>query len=138
MDQPSTHPVDAPASARIVFASGASMKALDAMASEIARTALSVLVIGESGTSKDTYARLIHSLSRSNDGPFRKINRTVLDPERLSSQVTEATKNLAAYLLGGTLYLDNVQELDLTGQRALFSQLSDNESAMQGQGRCCP
>jgi two-component system, NtrC family, response regulator AtoC len=119
----------------IVYGSGTPMKALNAVALEIARTTLPILVVGESGAGKDTYARLIHSLSRASDGPFRKINCTVLDAERLSSQVSEATRDLAAHPVGGTLYLDNVQELDLAGQRALFSQLSDCESALQHEDR---
>jgi two-component system, NtrC family, response regulator AtoC len=138
MDQHSADLVDASASAAgigIVYGFGTPMKALNAMALEIARTNLSVLVLGESGAGKDTYARLIHCLSRASDGSFRKINCTVLDPERLSSQVSEATRDLAAHPVGGTLYLDNVQELDLAGQRALFSQLSDCESVLQREDR---
>jgi DNA-binding NtrC family response regulator len=138
MHQHSTDLVDASASAAdigIVYGSGTPMKVLDARVLEIARASLSVLVLGESGAGKDTYARLIHSLSRASDGPFRKINCIVLDPERLSSQVSEATRDLAAHPVGGTLYLDNVHELDLAGQRALFSQLSDCESAMQREDR---
>jgi two-component system, NtrC family, response regulator AtoC len=139
MDQHSNNLLDVPVRAAgtdIVYGSGTPMKALNAMASEIARTNLSVLIVGESGTGKDTYARLIHSLSRASDALFRKINCTVLDPERLSSLVLEATRDLAAHPVGGTLYLDNLQELDLAGQRALFSQLSDSESALQN-GHCC-
>ncbi len=138
MDQHSTDLVDASAGTAgigILFGCGTPMESLNAMALEIARTNISVLVLGESGAGKDTYARLIHSLSRASNGPFRKINCTVLDPQRLSFQVSEAIRDLAAHPVGGTLYLDNLQELDLAGQRALFSQLSDCESALQRDDR---
>src|SRR5271165_1616974 len=132
MRQSTTNLRDGSANAdfNIVYGSAAAMKALNAMASEIAPTNLSVMIVGESGTGKDTYARLVHSLSNLHHGPFHKINCTVA-PERLESFISEAHKDSTAHQAGGTLYLDNVQELDLAGQRALFSSLSDGESASQ-------
>jgi two-component system, NtrC family, response regulator AtoC len=135
MDKPSTNLLAVSGNSAeidIVYGTGTPMKALDSMATEISRTNLSVLVVGESGTGKDTYAHLIHGLSPSSGGPFWKINCTILDPGKLSSQVSQATSELAPHPMGGTIYLDNVQELDLAGQRAVFSQLSDTESSLPG------
>ena len=130
MHPPTANSRDTSANADVnfVYGSAPAIKALNAMASEIARTNLSVLILGESGTGKDTYASLLHSLSNANHGSFRKINCTVA-PERLESLISEAMRDSAAHQATATLYLDNLQELDLAAQRALFSRLSDGESS---------
>ena len=65
---------------------GAAMRALDATISEIARTKISVILIGESGTGKDTYARHIHRLSTGGNSQLRKINCSAfVSGESLSS-----------------------------------------------------
>jgi two-component system response regulator AtoC len=97
MHPPTANSRDTSANAdvNIVYGSAPAIKALNAMASEIARTNLSVLILGESGTGKDTYARLLHSLSNANHGSFHKINCTVA-PERLESLISEAMRDSAA------------------------------------------
>ena len=46
-----------------VYGQGSDMHSLNVLAAEIARTDIPVLLVGESGTGKDVYARLIHRLS---------------------------------------------------------------------------
>ena len=53
-----------PATTGFVYGLGPAMVTLNAMAAEIARTDIPVLILGESGTGKDAYARLIHRLSQ--------------------------------------------------------------------------
>jgi two-component system, NtrC family, response regulator AtoC len=136
MKQGSTSLLELRRNTDIFCGSGSHMRTLDTRASEIARTNLAVLLIGESGSGKDTYARLIHGLSRANDCPFLKINCMILDPKLLTARIADALVTLEAHPRGGTLYLDNLQELDPAGQRAVFSQLSDAESVMQRQDGC--
>jgi len=47
---------------------------LNAMAAEIARTDIPVLIFGESGSGKDASRRLIHRLSPQGNSQLRKIN----------------------------------------------------------------
>ena len=63
------------------------MQALNSMAAEIARTDIPVLIVGESGTGKDVYARLIHRLSQKRDFQLCKINCSSVDPGDLLAQV---------------------------------------------------
>src|ERR1700688_1086764 len=63
-----------------VYGIGAAMQTLNEMAVEIARTDIPVLVVGESGTGKDAYAKLIHRLSSKGGSRFKKINCASFEP----------------------------------------------------------
>src|SRR5215469_8907166 len=105
-----------------VCGSGSFMQLLNGMVAEIARTDIPVLVLGESGTGKDAYARQIHRLSQRNELPFHRFNCASFDSCALRFQTDSP----------GTLYLDNVQELDLAAQRALLAALPDTEDTDRG------
>ena len=110
-----------------VYGLGPAMLNLNAMAAEIARTDIPVLILGESGTGKDAYARLIHRLSQKADSHLWKINCSAVDPGDLLAQFHEAMGKLSNHEVSGSLYLDNIQELDLPCQRVLVSYLPDGE-----------
>jgi DNA-binding NtrC family response regulator len=112
-----------------VFGEGKIMLSLNAMTAEVARTEIPVLVLGESGTGKDAYASLIHRLSTNCKLPLKKINCSGVEPSELLAQVNESIHKLSNQDLPGTLYLDNIQELDLGCQRVLLSHLPDVEGA---------
>jgi DNA-binding NtrC family response regulator len=105
------------------------MKSLNVMVAEIARTDLAILLRGESGTGKEIYARLIHVVSGLADAPFQKVNCSASDAGRKLSQIREAlgTRGTSGGVKSETLFLDGVDELDPSCQRALLSLLSDNE-----------
>jgi DNA-binding NtrC family response regulator len=105
------------------------MRSLNAMAVEIARTDLAVLLKGESGTGKEVYARLIHAASGLAGAPFKKVNCSGSDAGRQLGQIHEAlgTSGTSGCVNSETLFLDGVDELDLPCQRVLLSLLSDNE-----------
>jgi two-component system, NtrC family, response regulator AtoC len=111
---------------------GAAMQSLNDTVTEIARTDIPVLVLGESGTGKDAYARLIHRLSLRNEMRFLKINCASFGSGLLPPQILQPRENHSSTHFSGTLYLDNVQELDLTAQRALLSCLPDAEDSDSG------
>lgn len=119
---------DEPAIAGFVYGLGPAMQALNDMVAEIARTDIPVLVVGESGTGKDAYAKLIHRLSLKNETPLQKINCASFDPGQLLSQMRQSNPRFTTADPPGTLYLDNVQDLDMACQRALLSLLPDGES----------
>jgi len=64
------HKLDLSAKAGFVFGQGAAIQALNTMVADIARTDIAVLLIGESGSGKEVYARLIHRLSGLKDAPY--------------------------------------------------------------------
>jgi two-component system response regulator AtoC len=98
------------------------------MAAEIALTDIPVLILGESGTGKDAYARLIHHLSQRGDTPLCKINCSAIGPGDLLAQVREAMGRFLHQEVSGSIYLDNIQELDLACQRVVLSLLPDGEN----------
>ena len=108
-----------------VYGLGPTMQTLNDMAGEVARTDIPVLVIGESGTGKDAYAKLIHRLSLKSEFLLKKINCASFEPEELFGQLRQSRQPLARH---GTFYLDNVQELDTVSQRELLSHLPDGEN----------
>jgi two-component system, NtrC family, response regulator AtoC len=134
MEQIAIRAVEDPAPAGFVFGLGTAMQTLNAMAAEIARTDIPVLILGESGTGKDAYARLIHRLSQKTEAPQWKINCAAPDAGHLLIQVDEAFRKLSNHEACESLYLDNVQELDLACQRLLLSHLPDSEGAKPNEG----
>lgn len=104
------------------------------MVAEIAPTGIPVLIIGECGTGKDAYARLIHRLSQKPEAAFHKINCAALESADLFNQHNDQTRERHSEDTGGTIYLDGVQDLELHGQRALLSYLPDDEGHGNGLG----
>ena len=86
--------------------------AIEALRSNIRRLAdtdLVVLVRGENGTGKELVAQAIHSLSRRRDQPF----------------VTVSCAEKFELAAGGTLYLDEIGDLQPDGQAALLRLLDE-------------
>jgi len=129
MVQIPTFVAEDPATTGFVYGLGPAMVTLNAKVAEIAQTDIPVLILGESGTGKDAYARLIHRLSQKGDSRLWKINCSSVDPGELLAQVYEATGKLSNHEASGSIYLDNIQELDLACQRVLLSHLPDGESS---------
>ncbi len=111
-----------------IYGRGTAMQILNDMAAEIARTDIPVLVVGESGTGKDAYAKLIHRLSLKGDSRLKKINCASFTPGELFGQLRQLKQALTPAESYGTFYLDNVQELDAPSQRELLSSLPDGEN----------
>src|SRR5205807_2538434 len=121
------HTLDLSTKAGFVFGQGSAIQAVNTMVADIARTDIAVLLIGESGTGKDVYARLIHRLSDLKEQQLKKISCATLDPGRLVGQVQDCLRTGTEDHGAGTLFLDGVEELDLGCQRVLLSLLPDGE-----------
>lgn len=95
---------------------------------------LNVLVTGESGTGKELLVERIHRMSRRCAGPFIPVNCAAIPRDLLESELFGAEKGaytgafesragrfeLAA---GGTIFLDEIGDLDLTLQGKLLRVL---------------
>jgi len=103
------------------------IKKVNAMVGEIARTNIPVLLLGESGTGKDVYGRVIHRLSRQTATPLKRVNcRTaehtgVLEVLKSSLRVSDGNSQGSQ----GTVFLDGIDELDLEGQKSLLDLFPD-------------
>jgi len=95
-----------------------------------------ILILGESGTGKEVLAQFIHSRSPWRDGPFVKVNCPAIPGTLLESELfgfqkgaftgAHATKPGRMELAqGGTLFMDEIAELDASLQAKLLHVLQD-------------
>jgi DNA-binding NtrC family response regulator len=84
--------------------------------------------VGESGTGKDAYAKLIHRLSSKGESRLKKINCASFEPADLFGELRKLRQSHTPPDSYGTFYLDNVQEMDSVSQRELLSHLADGEN----------
>ena len=105
------------------------IRGLNSLVGEIARTNIPVLVMGESGTGKEVYGRMIHRLSESGHLPLRKVSCRAVEQAELLALRLELRQGVESSANGlGTLFLDNIDELDLENQKVLLSILPDGEA----------
>lgn len=97
-----------------------------------------VLLLGESGTGKELFARAIHNLSQRRAYPFVPINCAAIPRELLESELFGHEKGsftgadarkLGKFELGdkGTIFLDEIAEMDLSLQAKLLRVLQEGE-----------
>lgn len=105
------------------------IQGLNSLVEEIARTNIPVLLMGESGTGKEVYGRMIHRLSEHGHVPLRKVSCRAVEQAELFTLRLELRRGVESSANGlGTLFLDNIDELDLENQKVLLSILPDGEA----------
>lgn len=104
----------------------------------VASTKTTVLLLGESGTGKELFARAIHYLSPRKSAPFVPINCTAIPRELLESELFGHEKGaftgaeerkLGKFELAnnGTIFLDEIGEMDMALQSKLLRTLQESE-----------
>jgi two-component system response regulator AtoC len=109
----------------IVCGRSSVMQTLDAVVEQLAATNIPVLLVGESGTGKDVYARAIHWLSGQSATPMKKISCATIDPNRLQSELRMLQPDQREDKRTPHLFLDGVEELDDACQKLLLTYLPD-------------
>lgn len=108
------------------------------LASKIADTDASVLILGENGTGKEVLARAIHNNSSRKDKPFVALNCGAIPSELLESELfgyesgafTGAVKLKPGRLEmaeGGTIFLDEIGEMSVNLQAKLLRVIQTKE-----------
>ncbi len=112
----------------------APLLAVRTLIERVAPSASPVLISGESGTGKDLVARLLHAHGAHPEGPFVDLNCAALAESLLETELFGVEKGafpgadarkvgLIELATGGTLFLDNVGDLELKLQGKLLRAL---------------
>ena len=118
----------------LVFGLGETMRCLNATAMEIAKTDIPVWILGESGTGKDVYARLLHRHSSVSEADFKKLSCSILGSGQLLHLLRDDFPASPQANSPGTLFFDGIDELDAACQKVLLSALPDKqEQAKNGE-----
>ena len=113
---------------------------------KFAPTGLSVLIQGESGVGKESFARIIHQFGTRRQAPFFVVNCGALPKELVNSELfghvkgsfTGAIETRKGYFEeadGGTLFLDEIAELPLESQALLLRVLQSGEYRKVGSNK---
>ena len=119
------------------------MREVHYLIERVADTDVTVLVRGESGTGKELVARAIHAASPRQDKPFVKVNCAALPSELLESELfgfergafTGAIQHKPGkfeFANHGTMFLDEISEMQPPLQSKLLQVLQDGEFARLG------
>ncbi len=118
------------------------MRKLRAQAALLAETSVPVLIVGESGSGRETTARLIHKLSVHSEFEFAKVNCAALPADLLEKELFGYEKADAAAprikrgkleLCGkGTIFFDDVSEIPLSLQDRLLEVLKSGRFIRPG------
>lgn len=120
------------------------------IAKEMSFIDATVLISGESGTGKELFAQSIHNASPRKDGPFVAINCAALPQNLLESELfgyvegafTGAIKKgkpgLFEMAHRGTIFLDEISEMDKYGQSRLLRVLEEKQVMRLGDDKYIP
>src|SRR3974377_88376 len=110
-------------------------ESLNATVLEISRTHIPVLILGESGTGKDVYAKLVHRLSGSAEAPLKRVNCSLLEPTQLLHQLQSDSRRSSDDHVSPAVLLDGIDELGPACQRVLLSLLMECEDQKENTDR---
>ena len=132
-------------SSLLVGASTALRRALDA-ASQVAPTAATVLLVGETGTGKELFASQIHDLSPRRNRPMVRVNCSAIPSALIESELFGREKGAYTGALSSqagrfevadksTLFLDEIGDLPLEMQVKLLRVLQERQIERLGSSK---
>lgn len=121
-----------------IIGHGPAMTKAKRLIEQVAATDATVLILGETGVGKELFARAIHNLSWRRERPLIKVNCAALPSSLIESELfghekgafTGATARRAGRFElanGGTIFLDEIGELQLELQAKLLRVIQEGE-----------
>jgi transcriptional regulator with PAS, ATPase and Fis domain len=128
------------------IASCKQMISVKSKAERLANSSATILINGETGTGKEVLARYIHANSPFADGPFVKVDCSLLPATLMESLLfghnkgaftgaDAAHKGLFESANNGTLFLDEINNVDLNIQSKLLQFLHDRKITPLGSSK---
>jgi transcriptional regulator with PAS, ATPase and Fis domain len=116
------------------------------IAEQVAPTDMTVLITGESGSGKESFSKIIHSLSKRKHGQFIAVNCGAIPEGTIDSELfghekgsftgaIEARKGYFEVTDGGTIFLDEIAEMPLGTQARLLRVLENGEYLRVGSSK---
>lgn len=133
-----------------IIGSGPKIAMAKETAADYAKTNSNVLILGESGTGKELFAQSIHNASLRASEPFVAINCAALPAQLLESELfgyvggaftganKEGKPGLFEIAHGGTIFLDEVTEMDYANQGRLLRVLQEKTVVRLGSYKVIP
>lgn len=114
------------------------------LAKKVAATDTTVLLLGETGTGKEVFAKSIHQASKRKDKPFVAVNCSTFSKELLESELfghkagsftgaIKDKKGLFEEAHNGTIFLDEIGEMNIELQAKLLRVLEGGEFIKVGE-----
>lgn len=122
-----------------IMSSSVEMQNVHTLISQIADTAATVLLLGETGVGKSYLAKTLHHLSNRRDKPFVQVSCGAIPENLLESELfgyetgaftgasKKGKKGLFEIVKDGTIFLDEIGEIPMTIQAKLLSVLQEKE-----------
>jgi len=116
------------------------------VASQVATTDLSVLIVGESGVGKEVFSQIIHALSARKHNSFIAVNCGAIPEGTIDSELfghekgaftgaVDSRKGYFETVNGGTIFLDEIGEMPIGTQARLLRVLETGEFIRVGSSK---
>lgn len=130
----------------LFFSNSRNMEDLKFKVDHIAKTDITILIMGENGAGKELLAKAIYEVSNQSSGPFVKVNCASIPKDLMESELfgyergafTGANQGKPGKFdlaMDGTIFLDEVSEIDYSLQAKLLQVLQNGEFSRLGGGQ---
>ena len=111
----------------------------------IAKRPVNTMLLGETGTGKEEFAKLIHFSSARREGPFIAVNCSAIPDSLFESEMFGIEKGVATGVVqkkgileeanGGTLFLDEIADMPLSHQAKILRVLEERSLTRVGSAK---